>query len=226
MASTDRWEEVWAEYDARQAQAGQMLMQARGKAALQAAGGHQGAAAPSRPRRFRSWRQVVKCVLAGTLVVILWLVLPWLLALRLSAAIGQNDAPALLRQFDAPTAMASLRAGLEAEVPDGTGPGAQRFLSRMADRMAASWETPTGLAAWLSLRAQGGFAEGGPVPLSTLRAVRPLGLAAFRLEYGPNHGEGGVAFDLAWQRGDFRVVAVRFLDLPARPWPTAVLAMR
>lgn len=250
------WDEVWAEYDNRQAQrqAGQVARVAAPAGALVGAvpdlafaGGGQAvlsfpAAQIRRPaamaeaeaatgpakRRVRPLAQTMLAVTAGALLVAAWLVLPWLLALRLSVPIGQSDAPGLLRQFDGPAAMASLRAGLAAEVPDGAGEGARRFLSGMADRMAASWETPEGVSSWLALRARGGRFEGSPAPISALRSARPTGLASFRLEYGPSHGEGGVAFDVAWQGDGFRVTGMHFLQAPPAPLGAggALIALR
>ena len=241
------WDEVWAEYDARRmpAQAAQparpapvlRLAAVEGTLAEAAvvsfpamAAERQpvAAAAPPAVRRVRPVAQVLIAVTAAALLVAAWLVLPWLLALRLSVPIGQSDAPGLLRQFDAPAAMASLRAGLAAEVPDGAGEGARRFLSGMADRMAASWETPAGVSSWLALRARGGRFEGSPVPISALRAAWPTGLASFRLEYGPAHGEGGVAFDVAWQGDGFRVTGLHFLHAPPAPLGSggALIALR
>ena len=244
----DIWDEVWAEYDARRmpARAVQPAQPSTPMLRLVAAeGALAGAAAVSlpampaepppaavaaspAPRQLRPLMQVLFAVAAGALLVAAWLVLPWLLALRLSVPIGQSDAPGLLRQFDAPAAMASLRAGLSAEVPDGAGEGATRFLSGMADRMAASWETPEGLSAWLALRARGGRFEGSPAPISALRSAWPTGLASFRLEYGPAHGEGGVGFDVAWQGDGFRVTGVHFLQAPPATLGagTALIALR
>ncbi|TPG46915.1 hypothetical protein EAH89_24225 [Roseomonas nepalensis] len=152
---------------------------------------------------------------AGLLLLGLWLALPWVLAARLSAPLGRGDAPGLMEQFDAGPALASLRDALRAEVPEEGGAGARRFLSGMAERMADSWERPEAVSAWLALRARGGRGEGSPVALSHLRSARPLGLAAFRLEYGPPDEASGVSFDLAWGGDGFRVTAMRFLGAPA-----------
>ncbi|WP_043829144.1 hypothetical protein [Muricoccus aerilatus] len=213
------WDEVWAEYDARQAAASRHAP--RGK------GGFAGPAPRSTAaRRVRLVVQVWAALAAALMLLGLWLATPWLLAMRISAPIGQGDAPALLRQFDAPVALASLRAGLEAEIAAEEVGGARRFLSGMADRMAASWERPERVAAWMQARARGGRGEGSPVALSNLRAARPLGLMAFRLEYGPAGEEAGVSFDLAWQGDGFRVTALRFLDAPPALGTGTVVAMR
>ncbi|WP_426956388.1 hypothetical protein [Muricoccus radiodurans] len=228
VVQADKWDEVWAEYDTRQ----MTLASVRGtRPARAVASARHGSvervtAARAGVRPVRPWTQAVMAGFAGCVLLALWLTLPWMLAARLSSAIGGGDAPALLRQFDAPVALASIRAGLEAEVQEGMGEGARRYLSDMAARMASSLQRPEGMRAWLALRARGGNGEGSPAPLSTLRAARPTGLGAFRVEYGPARGEGGVAFDLAWQGTDFRVVGVRFLEPAARPWPATVLAMR
>ena len=212
----DVWEEVWADYDARQAERGpERVAEAAAPAPVRARG-----------RRARPVLQVVLGLVGGLAMLGLWLLLPWLLAMRLSVPLGQGDAPGLLRQFDMPVAMASLREGLRAEVPEEGGAGARRFLSGMADRMADSWERPEAVSAWLSLRARGGRGEGSPVVLSNLRAARPLGLAAFRLEYGPRDGAGGVSFDLAWGGDGFKVTAMRFLDAPATASGGMLVAVR
>jgi hypothetical protein len=253
----DIWDEVWADYDARQAlrvpkasprpwrrswelgwdvgASGPVPGQAGGAAeqdvaARPARGTPQGVgrvvpgSAPM--RRVRPWVHVVMAVAAGLALLLAWLALPWMLAVRLSVPIGQMDAPGLMRQFDSPLAMASLREGLAAELRDEQGEGARRFLTAMAGRMAASWEKPEGVAAWLALRARGGVGEGSPAGLTSLRGARPLGLTSFRVEYGPSRGEGGVAFDMAWQGDGFRVTGLRFLDGAAAPRPAAVIAMR
>ncbi|WP_458097530.1 hypothetical protein [Roseomonas sp. WA12] len=235
------WDEVWAEYDARRASA---VHPARVTPVLRLAAVDgalaEGAIVSSpvvatgskpavvEPRRVRLLTQVLVAVMAGVMLLTAWLVLPWLLALRLSVPLGEGDAPGLWQQFHAPAAMASLRAGLSAEVPDSAGEGATRFLSGMADRMAASWETPEGLSAWLTLRVRGGRFEGSPAPISALRSARPTGLASFRLDYGPSHGEGGVGFDIAWRGDGFRVTGVHFLQGPPAPFGSraALIALR
>jgi hypothetical protein len=230
----DIWEEVWAEYDARQQGRPPVRPAARAPVAPEpfpwALSWEAGTAPPppAQRRRVRPLLQVVMAMSAGLLLVMAWLALPWLLALRLSVPIGQNDAPGLLRQFDGPAAMASLRAGLASEIPEGSGEGARRYLTSMADRMATAWEKPEAVASWLSMRARGGRFEGSPVPLSALRSARPTGLTSFQMEYGPAHGEGGVAFDVAWQGDGFRVTGLRFLGTPPAPLSAGVplLAMR
>ncbi|MBI0534102.1 hypothetical protein D9599_00740 [Roseomonas sp. KE2513] len=213
------WDEVWAEYDARQA--AQFRLMPHGSGGLT-----ETAARNTVARRVRPVVQVSVALGAGLLLLGLWLAAPWLLAMRISASMGQGDAPALLRQFDSPVAMASLRAGMEAEIAAEEGGSARRFLSGMADRMTASWEQPERVAAWMQARARGARGEGSLVALSSLRAARPLGLAAFRLEYGPAGEEAGVSFDLAWQGDGFRVTALRFLDAPVASGAGTVVAMR
>jgi hypothetical protein len=241
----DIWDEVWAEYDERQAARyparptprrrrrpvrpepfswapapegfGVPAFEVPGVAAAVAFGASTAENRAPR-RRVRPMVQVTAGLVAGLLLLALWLALPWMLAMRLSVPIGQGDGPGLLRQFDTPAAMASLRAGLAAEIPEGSGEGARRFLGGMADRMAASWQKPEAVASWLAMRARGGRFEGSPVPLSGLRSARPTGLTSFRLEYGPSVGEGGVAFDVAWQGDGFRVTGVNFLGAPSAPF--------
>jgi hypothetical protein len=223
----DIWEEVWADYDARQLRRVPRPSPASPRPRPQPLpnGWAMPPAAAPRPR-IRPLRQLVLALLAALLLLGGWLALPWLLAARISVPIGQGDAPALLRQFDAPVTMARLRADLAAEVPEDAGEGARRFLTGMADRMAESWARPEGVAAWLAVRSRGGRGEGDLPPLTRLRSARPVGLSSFRLEYGPAQG-GGVAFELAWQGDAFRVTGMRFLDQPPRPLPRPpVLAMR
>jgi hypothetical protein len=164
---TQLWEEVWAEYDARQIQRAPdrgaltgKFRQARPKPPTRRAGS---AAKPAND----TWH-LLRVMAAGGAAVILtvaWLMLPRLLALQPSLSIRQQDAPALLRQFDGPAVAASLQAALMAELPSGNsqvgGDGARRFLAGMADRMADSWKRPEAVTAWLALRARGGVVEGG-----------------------------------------------------------------
>ncbi|MBP0446136.1 hypothetical protein J8J14_15280 [Roseomonas sp. SSH11] len=223
----DVWDEVWAEYDARQARRHPRPAPRRARRASTPELNGWTGQAPSW-RRVRPMRQVIPALLAGLVLILGWLAIPWLLALRISVPIGQNDAPALIRQFDQASTQASLRAAMAAQVPDGGGEGARRFLSGMAERMADSWARPEGVAAWLAVRSQAGRGD-GPAMLSRLRSARPLGLSAFSLEYGPAEGAGGVAFELAWQGDGFRVTGLRFLDerpAPLRAPASPVLAMR
>ncbi|WP_338662023.1 hypothetical protein VQH23_17550 [Pararoseomonas sp. SCSIO 73927] len=254
------WDEVWAEYDARQAvraqEATRSLRATPGAEAVSPVAGAASFAVPSFPvpamgvegrgwprpweaeralrasgarrPRLRPLLQIGLGALGGAVLLAAWLVLPWLLALRLSVPIDQGDAPGLLRQIDAPSTLASLRAGLAAEVPEGETGGARRYLSAMADRMAESWARPEGMSAWLGTRRRGGREDGATVALSTLRSARAVGLTSFRLEYGPRHEAGGVAFEMAWQGDGFRVTGVSFLDAPPAA-PAAqgpVVAMR
>jgi len=229
------WDDVWAEYDARQIARSLAPTSDRRRAIPPMRATVQASinsipsfAAVAAPRRLavRPWRAVATALTGGLVLLGLWLSMPWLLALRLSVPLGQGDAPGLLRHFDAPVAMVSLRDGLRAEIVAEEGTGARRFLSGMADRMAASWERPESVSAWLAVRVRGGRGEGSPVALSNLRSARPVGLAAFRLEYGPAGEEGGVAFDLSWQGDGFRVTAMRFLDVPVAPPSSTMVAMR
>jgi len=223
MVEADPWDEVWAEYDARR-----RIAVSRPVA--------QKPEAPRPRRRVRPLAQAVAGLGTGGMLLLGWFVLPWLLALRITLPLGTADADGLMRQFDASSAMESLRTELSREVPEGAGEGARRFLGTMADRMAESWSRPENVSAWMEARTRGGRTEGGVEALSTLRSARATGLASFRMEYGPRHGEGGVAFDMAWQGDAFRVTGLRFLgDAPAPlPAPAApviaararVLAMR
>ena len=225
----DIWDEVWAEYDARQAQRAEAPPSPAPRPPAWSDAG------PARPcpaplasglagAAFSPLVQVGAGVLAGALLLLGWFALPWLLAARLSAPMEQGDAPGLMRQFDGPAAIGSLRDALRAEVADQTGAGARRFLTGMADRMAESWERPEAVAAWLAVR-RGGRGEGSPVALP-LRSVRAVGLASFRLEYGPARDEAGVAFDMAWRGDGFRVTGLRFLQPPAAPPGGIAVAMR
>jgi len=206
MREADPWDEVWAEYDARrQAVAPRPVPKRTGKA-------------PPRPA-IRPLARAAAGLGAGTALLLCWLALPWLLSARLTLPLGTADAPALMSQLDATAVGESLRAALLREVPDGAGEGARRFLGAMAERMASSWSRPEGVSAWMAARGPGGRGEGPVAALSTLRSARATGLSSFRLEYGPRRGEDGVAFDLAWQDGAFRVTGLRFLgDAPA-PFP-------
>lgn len=216
LRRADVWDEVWAEYDARQVRrTGTPQTRAGERHAATPPGAAPALAAPRRA----GWNPLLHAaagLLAGAVLLLAWFALPWMLAARLSVPMGQGDAPGLMRQFDAPAAMGSLRDGLRDEVAGETGEGARRFLQGMADRMADSWSRPEAVASWLAVRNRGGQGEGSPAALS-LRSARPVGLASFRLEYGPARGEGGVAFDMAWQGDAFRVTGVRFLRAPGTP---------
>ncbi|MBP0493402.1 hypothetical protein [Roseomonas indoligenes] len=237
------WEEVWAEYDARQAERTLEAPRAvRGGAVPRPGTKATGVDARGWPRpweaeqarkvrpriRLRPLMQVGLAAMAAAMLLAGWLVLPWLLGVRLSLPIGQGDAPGLLRQVDAPSTLASLRAGLAAEVPEDETGGARRYLSALADRMAESWARPEGMSAWLGARRRGGREDGPAVALSSLRSARAVGLASFRLEYGPRNEDGGVAFEMAWQGEGFRVTGVTFLNAPsaARAVAGPVVAMR
>ena len=227
----DVWDDVWAEHDARQAArhsdasavpAPKSLarIEAQGWLSL---GNATGSAYASRAAecRVRAMSQMGIAALSSVALVTAWLVLPWLLALRLSMLIEMGDAPAIVRQFDTPAASASWRAGLAKEIPDEVAAAERRFLSGLADGMAASWEKPEGMVSWLALRARSGAIEDSPLSLRERRMARPTGLASFRLEYGPTRGDDGVAFDLAWQTDGFRITGLHFLGGRARRAPAS-----
>ena len=227
------WDEIWAEYDERQVRRSPLA--GRGRRSREeprgsvpgtrgpvraappgpAAVAHPRPAAPARP--VRPVATVALGLLTGMVLLAAWMAAPWLLAARLAVPLGRGDAPGLLREFDAPSAMASLRAGLAAEAERVEGEGARRFLDGLAARMAESWARPEAVSAWLAMRGRGGRFEGSPVPVSAPRSARPTGLGSFRLEYGPAGEASGIAFEMAWQGDGFRVTGVRFLDAPSAP---------
>jgi len=208
------WDEVWASYDAGQ---GAGRTAAPPPTAL--------ATAPTRPRRAGAWRvRAGRRWWALALVPVAWLALPWVLAARISDALAREDGPGLIRHLDGPSARESLRSAMGAAAGAGESEGARRYLAATGDRMAAAWERPGEVSAWMALRARGGRPEGGLVPAAPLRAARPTGPTGFRLAYGP--AEGGVVFDVAWRGDGFRVTGVSFPGaLPAAP-TARQLAMR
>lgn len=246
MASTPRaahfendaeWNAVWDEYDARGTtftaadRRGAVTVRERDTGGDLATsrplplGGRRaarGACPRTGARRGRTGR-VVGRAMVGTLtsavmLVGLWAALPWLLAMRVTAALRSPDPVALTRQLEPVATAAGLREALLAEVPSGLDGGAGRWVADLAGRMAAAAGTGGGAAEWIALRATARDAAGLP-RLEVLRDVRTLGPALFRLEYGPEGGAGGMRFDVAWQGGDFRVVGVRSLDAPPRELP-------
>ncbi|WP_376094956.1 hypothetical protein ACE7GA_02110 [Roseomonas sp. CCTCC AB2023176] len=185
--------------------------------------------APVRPRRVVG-RAVLGAMLSAALLLGLWTALPWLLAMRVTAAIRSPDPGALARQVEPAAAMDGLRQALLAEVPPGLEGAAGRWVADLAGRMAAAAEARGAATEWVRLRAAARERDGLP-RLEVLRDLRAIGPAQFRLDYGPEHGPGGLRFDLAWQGTGFRVVGVRSLDTPPRELPPpqrprTVLAMR
>ncbi len=178
----------------------------------------------TRARR-RLGRAVFGAVASALVLAGLWAALPYALAARMTATLRTGDAAALSRQMESAGTGAGLRTALEAEVPDWMTGGARRYVEAMAERMAARAEANGAAARMVGLRATLG--EGGALPRpDVLRSATALGPAAFRLEYGPEQGAGGLSFDLAWRGTEFRVVSLRVMDPPPRPAPVTVIAMR
>ena len=245
------WDAIWDDYDARSTASRPVGRQVAGATSESETSGTGAAGIVARrpyPRRDRphnpapravrraprrAWgirRTVVTAVLATTILVALWAVLPWFVAARVTAGLRGGDGAAVARQVEPTAAIAGLREALLAEVPPGMDGNAGRWLADLAGRMVVAAEARGTASEWVRLRA--GVRDNDAFGrLEVLRDVRTIGPALFRLEYGPERGAGGMRFDVAWGGGDFRVVALRTLDAPPRELPRlrpsgTVVAMR
>lgn len=152
-AATTQWNEVWAEYDARQL----------------SPGAAPAVAAPPAPVRRRSRRLLGVVAAAAVLLGGGLIGPPVAAALDLARSLRDGDAPALAAQLDgvalAGAVEEALRRDAAAHHPGGLNP----FLSSMAAELAGALVAPEGMAALLR-------APEGVPPQRMLRDVVPLGL--------------------------------------------------
>lgn len=184
------WDEVWAEFDARQAArcetsdpaaiaAGATPAAPRKKPAgrlrgLIQARGNRADATPRQapPGQGRRHVKRVLAVMACTLVAV-YAGSPVASAVQVAAAIQRGDAAALAHHIDWNTLRPALNAALAAETQRNSAAPMPDFITGMAQDMAERLATPAGLAALLNER----LAAGGPQPardmLSRLRPIEP-----------------------------------------------------
>lgn len=148
-AAADPWDEVWAEYDARQPAAAPR--------------------APAAPRRARRWPWR-GTALAAAVASFALLATPMAAAVNLVHAVQARDVPAVAALLDRPALAGALEDALRRDaathLPDGLPP----FLDAMAGEVAQRLAAPEGLAAALAPR-------GGSAPAHhVIRDVVPLGL--------------------------------------------------
>lgn len=165
-AAASSWDEIWAEFDARQA--------ARG--AVPVTSPRTGAAEPPRPGvRLRRLLALICVALAG-----LYLLSPVASALQVGAAIQRGDAAALAAQIDWDSLRPALAAELSARARDQEPRPMPAFIAGMAQDMAARLSEPEVLAGLLNAQ----FAQGGPAR-EMLGRVRILAAGLWEVELSP-----------------------------------------
>ena len=165
------WEQVWAEYDARQGTTPALLP---------------AAASPPRRRRaaWRSLRLAAAFALLG--LVSAYATAPFIAAAQLGEALASGDAGRIANHVD----WAELRPALPASGLDGQ---AGAFLAAMADDIARGMATPAGLA-HLGRERMAHSTTG----LSMIGAVRPLSAGRMQVSlHGPAEREEALSVTLA-----------------------------
>ena len=170
VAASMDWDEVWAEYDARQP--------ARVAAARplppRPMPNEAPSAAPARsmPRRGATvgGMAMLPLLFAG------WIGAPYATAWHLAHALDGSDPAGLSRHLDLPAVQGAVRQALTPGPDAPRGDQASAFLGAMADDIAAAWSNPSALAEVARAR---GVAQGGAT--QALRNAVPVGLTRFDL---------------------------------------------
>ncbi|WP_439594605.1 DUF2939 domain-containing protein [Falsiroseomonas sp.] len=164
---TAEWDQVWADYDARQP--------APPQPAPRALPPRQAIAPAPRatPQRRRFWAALLLLpVLAAG-----WLGAPYATAWQVVHALDGRDGATMTRHLDMPALQAAVRESLARAPEDATRtPQARAFLGAMAEEIGAAWANPEALAEVARAR---GVPPGAAV--EALRRAVPVGLTRFEM---------------------------------------------
>jgi hypothetical protein len=214
MTATQRdpWDDIWDQYEARQPQ----------RVAPEGPGSSEPGRSPAAEEGRVAPRRRRLALVAGLLAVLGLASAAEALQphLELAGALLRQDAPGLLAQVVLQPASPGLQEELrrQAGLPrTGMSDGAQRFLTGLADQVAAGWADPGAVRQVLLARLAPGAEVRDPAmpPLERLRNLRPQGWGGLRLDIGPSEGGGGFGLNLAWRDGAWRATEVALLDQPA-----------
>ena len=166
------WDEVWAEYDARQPAprpAPAALPRRPVIATTPAPADRPNRAAPRRGAAFAGFA-MLPLLVAG------WIGAPYATAWHLAHALDGSDAAGLSRHVDLAAIQGAVREALTPGPDAPQGDQASAFLGAMADDIAAAWSNPSALAEVARAR---GVAQGAAT--QALRRAVPVGLTRFEL---------------------------------------------
>lgn len=218
-SATDNWDAVWDAYDAQQAEgrapaAGRpslndaQILELFGSPEAEWAGDvverPEALVAAAPPRRR-----------GGALVLA-----ALLLALGLAAAGPGRPVLAMglvwLRQ-DPAALLAEIRTGAAVRLPlpaAHAAGGSGAYLADLAAEIQAGWREPEALRRMVGARQRPHRFLRDPAlaRLERLRLLRPLDWSSMAVEIGPFDGEGGLALDLAWEGGGWRLARIAPLE--------------
>lgn len=169
---TTSWDDVWAEYDARQPEApAYPPAMARKSAPHPVAEITAPGANPRAARRRGSWLALLP------MLALAWVAAPYATAWDLAQALDGRDSAKMSRHLDLSALQAAVRDSLRPDAGSGEHtPEARAFLAGMADDITAAWGDPGALAEVVRAR---GVPAGGAA--QALRATVPTGLARFEM---------------------------------------------
>ncbi|NKE43738.1 DUF2939 domain-containing protein [Roseomonas frigidaquae] len=183
VGAAEHWDEVWAEYDARQPAPPAPLPPRRPVRPPEIIAPPPAVQATSLSRESRSrspWAALALLPLLG----LGWMGAPYATAWNLAQALEARDGAEMSRHLDLPAMQAAVRESLLPHTASGDRtPEARAFLSGMAEDIAAAWANPTALAEVARAR---GVPAGAAV--QALRGTVPTGLTRFEMAL-----EGSVA---------------------------------
>lgn len=162
----DVWDDVWAEYDARQPATPTSIAQATTR----------------RPRRL-PWRAGL---FAATLATAAALTTPFAAAVQIAQAVQLRDAPALASQVDWAALRSGLEEALQREASTNATAPMPAFITTMASDMAGRLASPEGFSALLAERVA---SHGAASAHHLVRDIVPEGLDRWRLTLAAS-GEG------------------------------------
>lgn len=169
MAAGLEWNDVWAEYDARQPARPSAAQAPRPKPVRVSA-----RRAPWRRAQGRGGAWSMLSMLP--LLAAAWVGLPYATAWQLAQAIEGRDEARLSRHIDLAALQAAIREALHLGPGAPEGEQASAFLGAMANEMAAAWASPAALADVAQAR---GVARG--VASEGWRWAVPIGLTRFEM---------------------------------------------
>lgn len=185
----DEWTKVWADYDRRQAvrTAPQQIQPKVVPPRPSYAPTPPPAVAAPRARSRR--RRLLLGGLAAAAAI--WLAAPGVAAWQVARAVSGQDHAAIGRHLDGAAIQAAMRDSFGTTIARFDDGPAARYLTAMADDMAAAWASPAALAVVAQAR---GARPGGP---ERLLRLRPTGLTSFELPLGDGSAPVRLRFGLA-----------------------------
>ncbi|MGX9966836.1 DUF2939 domain-containing protein [Roseomonas sp. F4] len=204
------WDDVWAEYDARNPGQAPHVTPAPMSAPLPARPVIE--EAPARPAS--GARRIGAALAILPLLAAAWFSAPYVTAWQLVQAIDSRDHATMARHLDTSALQGAVRQALQATIAEGHGPQARAYLAGMSAEMTEAWSQPGALAEVARARGVRPGAAG-----EALSRTLPIGLTRFEMPLGGHVAPMALQIELtsAGLTPRWQVTGVRMEDRAAVP---------